>query len=387
MSEIISRQHLSKPMVFNRQSNQAPQQLRSFRTMSVVRDKSLFSNPLPRPRKAYSSVCIAIPFQPTMMDEASIRAIWDEAVASLQLKLADKYSKECRQSLLKRLDKLFTRLNVNTRRKSIAIIMTPDSEKVVYLNFAVKPAVFFSKSSSLLDLVANVEKEVDFYFFALDKEMVRLYECNKLRFAKVYEQRTQTCEDTRFKNAFSVIQLLNRKHEKPVFVAGTDNLTGQFCSSAVYAERFFSLSSASYKYDDDDILLLIKGINENRDYWHARFMKNLIIAARQSDSLVTNIDAVTRALASHTDGLLLIDKHLKHQLQQLKATGGLVYLAQEFMQQLEAFLVRGNRVDITAPGLLANMGGIALLKSGTADVLDAAVYSSRRKAIKGGEVF
>ncbi|HEY5368461.1 MAG TPA: hypothetical protein VIJ75_05650 [Hanamia sp.] len=61
------------------------------------------------------------------------------------------------------MDKLFSKLNYNTHTESVAILVGPDDETITYLNTFTKPSIYFNKNISLLDLVANTNKQSEFF--------------------------------------------------------------------------------------------------------------------------------------------------------------------------------------------------------------------------------
>jgi hypothetical protein len=297
-----------------------------------------------------------------MWDEKSTEAAWQHAIQIVQAKMNGRYSAECTAKVITRFAKLFAKLNFNTHRKSLAVILTPDEERLIYLSYPVKPVVFSGKSVSLLDLAANIQQEADFYYLVLNKDYASLYDYNSKQLRKVYEQNNETCPVNLFKNASNTIELLNSKYEKPVFVTGRPNLVEGFCNSSSYAKHFFTLLYHASPFSNEIIQSLVKEITAHWSFWHSKFIKTKILIAQKAGMLISNIDAVLKALATCADGLLLVDKRLKQQLQKTNIAGGVFQLADEFMGQLEKSLVRGNRIEITESGLLKDMGGIVLLQ-------------------------
>ncbi len=85
--------------------------------------------------------------------------------------------------------------------------------------------------------------------------------------------------------------------------------------------------------------------------------------AQKANVLISNTEAVLNALSHSADGLLLLDKRLKRQLYKSRRVNALFNTGDELMNQVERFLTRGNRIEITETGLLKNFGGIVLLQN------------------------
>jgi len=370
-----------KAVIHDGSFSQSPIKQLAYKPMPVLHVRNIGAQKIIIPRPEFSSMGLAIPFQPSMWDEKSIKSVWNNGMEMVKAKLKGRYSEECTNTILTRLEKLFPKLNFNTHRKSLAIVLTPDEENIIYLSFPVKPVVFLSKSVSVLDLAANMEQEPDFYYFVLNEESVSLYDYNNKQFRKVYEQNNETCPVNLFKNATNTIELLNSKYEKPVFVTGRPNMVEGFCNCSSYAKQFFTFLYHVSPFSTEIIQSLIKEITVPWNYWQVKFVKTKTLIANEAGSLISHFDAVLKALSKYADGLLLVDKHLKHQLQKSTTAGGVFQLADEFMQQLEKFLVRGNRIEITETGLLKDMGGIVLLQ-GNNKTLPAC-----RQSTAGGSLF
>jgi hypothetical protein len=351
-----------KLVINDRSFSQSPIRQLAYKPMPVLQGRNVAVQKIIKPQPEFSSLGFVIPFQPCMWDEKSVQSAWDNAMQIVETKMKGSYSEECTNKVLARLEKIFNRLNFNTHRKSLAVILTPDEEKLIYLSFLVRPVVFSGRSVSVIDLATNIQREPDFYYLVLNKDYAGLYDYNNKQLRKVYEQSNETCLVNIFKNAAAVIELLNSKNEKPVFVTGSPNLVEQFCNSEYYAENYFPLLYHKAPFSSEIIQSLVKEITNHWNYWQSKFIASRVLLAQKANALVSNAEAVLLALRKSTDGLLLIDKRLKQQLQKSARTGNAIFhIADELIGQIEKFLTRGNRIEITETGLLKDMGGIVLL--------------------------
>ena len=314
-------------------------------------------------RTVIHSLGLVIPFQPCMQKESEILALMNFATESVKTELADRYRNDYTTNILARLEKIFCKLNFNSHRKSLAIMLTPGEEKVIYLDFPVKPVVFFSSSVSLLDLVSNIQREPDFYLFVLNDGSARLYEYYNKHLSKVYAQNYETNADQFYQNASGVIELLNGKNEKPVFISGNPQLVKTFYAKASFAEIMFKKLCQATFVTDEAIQLLATEISHQWSHWESKFIAGQILLAQKAGSLISNIEAVLYALGKKADGLLMMDKGLKKQLYESGGNHSLINIGEELIVQIEKFLTRGNRIEITEAGLLKNFGSIVLLRN------------------------
>jgi coenzyme F420-reducing hydrogenase delta subunit len=339
------------------------------------------------PRPAFSSLGLVIPFQPSMWNEKSINEVLDYALEIVQTKLKERYSIECTHKVLGRLKKVFARLNLNTHRKSLAIILTNEEEKVIHLDFPVRPVVFFSNAVSMLDLAANIEREPGFYFLVLNNNRLRSYEFYNNKLNKVYEQNDEKNVDHLLEKASGIIELLNSKNEKPVFVTGSPELVEGFYKSSSFPQIIFKKLHQGVAFSDDVMKFLTAEISGKWSYWQSKFLTGRILIDQKAGSLISKTDAVLQALRKKEDGLLLIDKRLKKQLYNCITGNAIINTTAELTNLVENFLVRGNRIEITETGLLKDMGGIVLLRNNLPAATGKLSYINHREVCGEGLLF
>lgn len=322
-------------------------------------------------RSAISSLGLVIPFQPSMQDERAIETILSYAAEVLQTKMQDSYDEVCINNVLARLETLFLKLNYNSHRKSIAVILKPDEEKVTYLNFPVKPVTYLNKYVSLLELTANADRQPDFYYLVLQESSAELYEYHHNQLHRVYATKQEPGLNAKanpgnlFKQVSQTIERINSKNDTSVFVTGSPNVVELFCNSPYYSNIFFTLLYEAAPFGEEIIKSLAKEISSHWDYWQSKFIAGRIMIAQKANAFISNAEAVLNALSRSADGLLLIDKCLKRQLYKSRRINALFNTGDELMNQVERFLTRGNRIEITETGLLKNFGGIVLLQKNT----------------------
>ncbi len=318
-------------------------------------------------RKVFSSLGLVIPFQPSMWDDKTILAELIHTMKMVSKAVREKYTAECADNVMERLEKIFVRLNFSTLRKTVVILLAPEGEKVIYLSFVAKPSMFFSKSVSLLNLVTNVPREADFYFLIFDEGDVRMYEyCNR-QLGKVYEhkQKMQNGHTDNVINLYPVIfiqiELINYGYKKPVFISGKDEEMEVFLSKSPFAEITFKKKNLIMQYPVEIIRLMALEINYQWHHLQSKFITGRIKLAAKNNTLINHKEAVLQALRKNWDGLLLLDKRMNKQLQKSKMTVAVFEQADELIQEIEHFLMRGNVLQITETGLLNDVGGIALI--------------------------
>lgn len=108
------------------------------------------------------SLGLVIPFYPSMVDKNTIQGILNYTLEVVQAKLESLHVEVEIEQITRRLQKIFKSLNYNSHRKSVAIIIEGEEEKVINLNYSGKPVFLFNETFSLLDLVGNSIQNPEF---------------------------------------------------------------------------------------------------------------------------------------------------------------------------------------------------------------------------------
>ncbi|HUZ57904.1 MAG TPA: hypothetical protein VMU83_03915 [Hanamia sp.] len=341
---------------------------------------------------------ITFPFQPSMHDKKFIQTTIDYITEAVATKLKEKYNGEFGKSILKRLDKTFTKLNYNTHKKSVVILIGPNEESVTYLDFFTKTLIYFNKNISLLDLVVNTNQQPEFFLLYSGDTKSIFFEFYNGKLHKEYETkesgfisnspgypglvgkptRTERCQQI-----LNVLKLMNPKNKKPIFVTGNNIQANTLCDMSTFREIMFKKGNTLFSDDAEDKLnLLASEISDEWKYWHWEFLAGKLELAKKSNHVIREISAVSEALKYSRDGLLLIDKYYKKQLlkslkmdHHFKSTG-------IWMNDLERFLSRGNHIEIVKTGLLKNYGGIVLIENETMNNWDRVLIKGNLKQTK-----
>ena len=320
-----------------------------------------------RTNKAASSLGLVLPFNPCMQDEKTVENIVKDAEERVHVLLDRALDPAYADDMFVRVKKLFSKLNYNSHCKSIAVLLTPDEEKVTYLNFPVKPVAYLNKYVFLLELTANADRQPDFYFLIVEQSHVKLYEYQHSQLQIVYAtkqesgQNEETNSEIVFKQVLQTIERMNANNQKPVFVTGSPNLVELFYNSPCSSNVLFRHLDNQAPLGEERIKKIVQEIISQWKYWRSKFIINRIMIMRNANILIARIEVVLEALRSSVDGLLLIDKHLKQQLYKSRRANALFYTKDELMNQVERFLTRGNRIEITETGMLKEFGDIVLL--------------------------
>ncbi|MEO6838387.1 MAG: hypothetical protein ABI185_08350 [Ginsengibacter sp.] len=180
---------------------------------------------------------ITFPFQPSMQDKRYIQGTLAYITRAVETKLNEEFESAFGKSILERLHKTFSKLNYNTHKKSAAILIGPNEESVTYLDFFTKTLIHFNKNISLLDLVANTNKQPEFFLLYSGDTKSIFFEFYNGKLQKEFETKEsgfisnstgyqrlveKPSRMERCQQILNVLKLMNPKNKKPIFVTGNN---------------------------------------------------------------------------------------------------------------------------------------------------------------------
>lgn len=336
--------------------------------MIATVEKKILNNQKMGSRLSGSSMGLLFPYQPSMWDDKLIKRNFDRIIELIQLRINNVCSAGRVRLIINRIKKIVEKLNTQTLRQSLAIILTPDDEKVFYLNFPVKPVVLLNDRISILDLLSTQQQDPGFYLLNLQEQHVQVFEYinNQLKIILDHSDNSILINAENIVDLYRKVSedlfLLNNKTKKPAFLAGNPGLIKVFYSSVTFPEIVFKLPQTNATNLFTNMYLLYTEIICHWESWKSKSMLGRIILAQKINSLVSRTETVLQALYKVADGELIIDKQLIKQMNKLEPGNKLFFLTDDLNNQIEKFLLRGNRIEIANHGLLKDLGGIVLLK-------------------------
>ena len=337
-----------------------------------------------------SSLGFVMPFQPTMCNEESIQSSLDYTFNIIERKLINTYSIDYTKTMLVRIKRLFHRLNFNTHRKSLAVLLSANSEKVIYLNFPVTLFVSTGNFISILGLVTGINQEIGFYLLFIFKRNITLYEYTDKHLHKVYEQMPDTISGylvEEVMRASSVITIMNKNSRKPVFIAGSREQVDSFQRAIPYPEIVFKLIRHPVQNNAETAQNMVTEIVNQWSYWLAEFDAGRLAMAKKCNTLIFQYEGVLKALCKSANGLMLMDNQLIKKLHKPEMDNNYSEDTNMFSNQLERFVDRGNCIGIKEDGLLKDCGGIALLPDMIDGHLNELTFRKHRISGQTGNLF
>jgi hypothetical protein len=339
----------------------------------------------PKPFQSFSSFGLAMPFQPSMWDDKMIENIMNTSLEQVKKKLEESCRPENSEKILARLRHLFKQLNYHTHRKSVVLMLSPDKEKIIYLDYPVKLSTWFGKDFSLQDISLNIEKEPGFFFLTLAGRYIRLFEYKEANLIKVAIQNIERngplpdLAGELTSKAASLLKSLNKRMVKPVFISYDMMKAEPLHHQGPLPGALFNDDKlrAEEQEVEEKVMALANAISKDWKRWHNKYISDLLLFADKTKGLIPDIEAVLKALNKNSDGLLLLHKNIITQAQDRLKSKIDFSTYESLKQQVEKFLARGNCVEMANNILLKKMGGIVLIKAKQAG-MNEDIYLPRR---------
>jgi hypothetical protein len=132
-----------------------------------------------------ASVSIILPFEPKMAAYSTLKESIHNAVAEAETALLKDYTVAEVSPLLSRLHGLTKKINYNTHKKSIAILVAADFEKIFYLDIPVKKFISVTDTFQLKDLIRIKKVKEEYLVFVLDQKNAKLFLGNEFGLLKL----------------------------------------------------------------------------------------------------------------------------------------------------------------------------------------------------------
>ncbi len=208
--------------------------------------------PLTETREHFPTVTVVLPFEPKMTSKAELECRQKAALTKVEKELMANYPSDQALPVTKKLQQLCKSLNYATHKQSVALFVSPDTEKIVYLNIPVEEKVVVDAPFHMRDLVNCKQETIEYLVFLLSARQSKTYLGNAsgLRLIKsngpdnVYaylnevperaanfsdpSTRRETMLDKFLLHMDEGLSAMLKAYPRPVFVLGDSRVTGHF---------------------------------------------------------------------------------------------------------------------------------------------------------------
>jgi hypothetical protein len=144
------------------------------------------------------SISILLPLNKDFTQHKGDKSSLKNLVRNAETELHKNYPKEIAKKLIEKLDAFITKLNLSSKGESVAIYVSDDIEKIIYLPVKVKEQVVIDKSFEVRDLLYASKSTAECFVVAISQNEVRTFACyGNFLFEYDIENMPQSTEDVK----------------------------------------------------------------------------------------------------------------------------------------------------------------------------------------------
>lgn len=337
------------------------------------------------------SVSVILPVIPGSGFKSSLAYMLKTLPHKIDLELQKKYPDDLCQTVIKKLKSAIKNVDYNTRRKSIAIYVSPVFEKLLYLDIALDEKVFVDESFEIRDLVYCKKQSYKCLVLLLGSKGARICLWDNTNFLQINpglpgnmqehindapervanfsdmaDRKEVLMENTLHQVDRSLSSILH-SYQLPLFVLGNDRVLGHFKSRSSHNAAVTEYIHGNYEEASAVQLakILEPHITAARQFTQQNLVSQLEEAAGQK-LLVSGMKAVWEAVQQKRGHLLVVEKNYMYsgRLGNLQGAG-----TQPSLPDRNNSL-SGDIVDETMERILKYGGDVAFTEEGVLNAYD-----------------
>lgn len=310
-------------------------------------------------RREVPSIAILFPFDPKMSAKQDMAVHLKQMMSKAEAAILQRYSSEKAMELINRLQQVVGRLNFNTHKKAVAIFLTTESEKLLYLDISLKEKIEVAGNLSMRDLVLDKQQQEEYLVLVLEEGHARIFDGNSHAIMKLILDQPNTIL-RQLDYGLSVVLASN---PFPVFVLGAKKLLSEFSrvtSNAVEIVKYIT----SYKktIQAGSISKALDPFIRDWRKTYQSFLEQKLFNARNTNKLVCGLENVQAISCRMGNALLLVDRDF-YPSGRNPSRQEAFYIKDEVDLLIETTLASGGNVELVDEELLRDFGRIALLQS------------------------
>jgi hypothetical protein len=331
------------------------------------------------------SVVMTLPFDPKMTPKGQLDTVLKDAAGKAERELLLRYPRHIALPVIHQLQKMFAELNYSTHKQSVAILVSPETEKIMYLDKPVDARVLIDSDFRIRDLTVASEVNVQYLVLLLSDSLSKMYYNDGTRLNLIKNNALETLYDylqeepektANFSDPGDGKQVMLDKflhqmdeglstildaYPLPVFVMATDRVLGHFTPItrndrhiAVYIHK-----NCINAKEEDILETLHPYLYDWRVVRQQMVLKNIDIALK-GGKLVTGIDEVSTAVRTRNNRLLVVERDYTESPG--APVPGEFYIHDRVDAIVKKVLEDGGQVEWVDRGQLDNLGHIALIR-------------------------
>ena len=324
--------------------------------------------------KYLPAVSIIIPFQPVIIKKRHLENSLLLIMKKIEQELLNNYPAENAVPVILKLKNVIQTLNYTTHKKSIAIFVSPVTEKVYYLDIEVRQKIVIDDSFEMRDIILAKKQTPQYLVMLLNTDSSKLYAGNCSGFDLIKSNISNNNGSPVFEEEMDHgLSIILHAYPLPVFIMGAKNEIDLFKKITANKKDVIQYIELSREITDtSEMRNIILPYELNWKNLKQIYLLNRIKKASEEDKLVVGIDNVWN-IATRSNGKLLIIEtkylapktQLKNQLLNSKnyLMGYPFYIKDEVDEIIEKIFENGGDVELIDEDLLNEYGQIVLIEN------------------------
>jgi hypothetical protein len=335
-------------------------------------------------------ISILLPFDPKITPKEVLTSRLDSATMQAKDELDRHYQREETYTLMVRLRKLISRLNYGTYKKSVAIYLSADTEKVFYLDMEVENRVSVDGPFTMRDLVQSKKDARNYLLLLLSGERINVFHGNAGGFKRLLSitpdnigafknnlpgrvanfsdpsSVKETLLDKFLRYADHALTMLLVNYPFPVIVMATERTGGHF--KKVSGNDSHIMAYVHGNFEEASQSSLRQSVAPCLEQWEKLMQQQLLKQldnAMGAGRLAIGVRDVNAAASLQKGRLLVMERNFKYKVgmpDELEKSTRPFYLQDRADEAIAKVLESGGEVEFVEDGALNQYKHIALVK-------------------------
>ncbi|MBL7748968.1 MAG: hypothetical protein JNM19_16130 [Chitinophagaceae bacterium] len=343
------------------------------------------------------AVSVIMPFEPKMNLQTELSHALKMAADKVERELKEQYPGEAGSLVMQKLRALLKSLNFDTRKKSVAIYVSPVFEKILYLDIPVEEKIIVDESFEIRDLVYCKKQFHKYLVQLMSGKESRVYLGNSTSFVRLItntpesvlaykndspekvanfsdmSERKEILMEKFLLHIDNSLGLILKAYQLPLFVLGTDRILGHFKKITRHNNAVVKYVHGNYEEASVNDLqsVLAPYISDWKKVLEINLLNQLEEAAGRK-KLAAGIHEVWKEAVALKGRLLVVEKNYMVAAQRGGSDEVIYQLNEPYNKYsyikdavddvIEKVLEGGGDVEFTEEGVLDDYGHIALIQ-------------------------
>lgn len=340
-------------------------------------------------------VSIILPFEPKMSLKNELDYQLKRAGRQVEKALSETYPAIVYQPVMQRLQSILKTLNFDTHKKSIAIFVSAEVQKIYYLDIVVEEKIVVGSSFEIRDIILNKKQNVRYLMLLLSSKMSKmyLYDGHKLGLIKLNrslckaarhrdlpepvshysdaQQENQILLDEFLHHMDEGLSIILKSYPYPLFILGPKKVLGHFKSLTHHAHSIIQYIHGNYnRYSEAQ---LGDVICPHVADWAQLKQQNILRQLQDAGDhqrLASGIQQASREVSHKNVKLLVVEENFIYPRSPLSGQPGRYtgrnvqnhfYVKDDVDDLIEKVLMAGGDIEFVHDGSLGNYNSIAAI--------------------------